>query len=419
MNRRELLLMAGAGLLLPRAVGADEPRPTDRKLLVILCQGGWDPTRLFNPAFGNPNVSMEADAQAYTVGNLTIVDSPDRPTVRSWFDAHHERVAIINGFEVRSVTHERCLRLLLTGTGGDDADDWPSVIAAHGSVQRPLPYLVLSGPAFNAQYTNLVVRVGENGQLPDLLSGAAVSRPFPNVDLPSTDAAALADAALAERLATLGATAGPGAETALIEGYARALDDVRMLQAGGGIDLASGEPESLCGGVMGQLQVALDALQGDHARAAMVQYLGNCGPNWDQHSDIAHQSICFEELFQHLDMLMDELQTRVGVDGGPLLDEVTVIVCSEMGRHPIENEHGGKDHWTHTSCMLFGAGVRGNLTVGAYDDTTFGRPVDLASGQPDGAGVSLLPPHIGATLFALVGVDPALAGADPITAVLA
>ena len=86
-------------------------------------------------------------------------------------------------------------------------------------------------------------------------------------------------------------------------------------------------------------------------------------------------------------------------------------------RSPKVNSIGGKDHWTYTSCMLVGAGVRGDVTVGGYDELAFGETVDLATGE---AGeVSLLPTNLGATLYALGDLDPALAGADPITAVIA
>jgi uncharacterized protein (DUF1501 family) len=90
-----------------------------------------------------------------------------------------------------------------------------------------------------------------------------------------------------------------------------------------------------------------------------------------------------------------------------------------MGRHPMVNLHGGKDHWTYTSCMLFGAGVRGGVVVGGYDSAAIGVRVDLETGAEDAAGVSLQPSNIGATLFALGGLDPSLVNADPIRAVMA
>ena len=70
--------------------------------------------------------------------------------------------------------------------------------------------------------------------------------------------------------------------------------------------------------------------------------------------------------------------------------------------------------------MLFGAGVRGDLTVGGYDINAFGQTVNLATGAVDTSGTSLEPTHLGATLYALCGIDPAgLVDADPIEAVLA
>ena len=189
LSRRGLLALAP--LALPR-LGRAATR-TDRKLLIFLCQGGWDTTRLFNPAFDQAEVDMEDDAEPMTVGGFTLVDSEARPSVRAWFEAWHDRTAIINGMELRSITHERCLRLLFTGNGAADADDWPSEIAARGTVARALPHLVLSGPAYTSANTGKVVRVGADGQLPDLLSGVALSRPYPGMALPSETTETLQD----------------------------------------------------------------------------------------------------------------------------------------------------------------------------------------------------------------------------------
>jgi uncharacterized protein (DUF1501 family) len=410
-SRRAVLAGLGAGLLVPSRIGA-APRSTDRKLLIVLCQGGWDVTRVFHPAFGGAP-DMEADASPVEIGGFSLVDSPARPSVRSWFEAWHDRAAIIDGFEVRSITHERCLQLLLTG--GGQGDDWPSILAASGVVERALPHLVLSGPSYNARFGTQVVRVGENGQLPDLIDGDAIRRASPSLALPSDASAAAVEAALRDRLARR--SVGRGAEAAIRDAYGSALDASSALD---GLDLAGGVVSELCGGVAGELGIAIDAFAADRARCAMIQYGGNCGPNWDQHSDIAHQSISFEELFWHLTLLTDRLASTPGVLGGTLLDEVTVLVCSEMGRHPKLNVQGGKDHWTYTSCLLFGAGVAGDVHVGGYDDDMFGERVDLVSGAPAADGVSLLPGHLGATLLALGGVDPAEhLEEEPIGAVLA
>jgi len=81
-------------------------------------------------------------------------------------------------------------------------------------------------------------------------------------------------------------------------------------------------------------------------------------------------------------------------------------VLSEMGRHPQINDSGGRDHWTYTSAMLLGAGVRGGQVIGELDEDFQGRPVDLVTGEARDDGTGLVPGHLGATLLALGGVDP-------------
>ena len=73
-----------------------------------------------------------------------------------------------------------------------------------------------------------------------------------------------------------------------------------------------------------------------------------------------------------------------------------------------------------TSAMLVGAGIRGGQVIGGYDDSLFGRPLDLQSGETTAHGVSLEGAHLGATLLALGGVDPGDEDvlAEPISAVL-
>ena len=91
--------------------------------------------------------------------------------------------------------------------------------------------------------------------------------------------------------------------------------------------------------------------------------------------------------------MMEELEGRTTLAGTPLADVLTIVVFSEMGRHPRYNTWGGKDHWTFARCMLMGAGVQGGQVVGEMDDDFRGRPIDLASGEPTDSGTALLPGH--------------------------
>ena len=95
-------------------------------------------------------------------------------------------------------------------------------------------------------------------------------------------------------------------------------------------------------------------------------------------------------------------------------------VMSEMGRFPQENARGGKEHWTYTSALLMGSGVRGGQTIGGYDEYCFGKKVELGSGEVSNQGVSLLPGHFGATLLQLADIDYGdfVVGAQPIWAAI-
>jgi uncharacterized protein (DUF1501 family) len=92
-----------------------------------------------------------------------------------------------------------------------------------------------------------------------------------------------------------------------------------------------------------------------------------------------------------------------------------------MGRTPLLNGVGGKDHWPYTSVMLLGAGLTGDRVIGGFDDNYYGQTVDPGSGDVADSGQVLSAESIGATLLALADVDPAdyVMGVQPIDGVIA
>ena len=57
--------------------------------------------------------------------------------------------------------------------------------------------------------------------------------------------------------------------------------------------------------------------------------------------------------------------------------------------------------------QLLGAGVAGGQSLGGLDSNGLGRPIDLDSGRISDSGTALTGAHLGATLMALGGLDPA------------
>ncbi len=168
-----------------------------------------------------------------------------------------------------------------------------------------------------------------------------------------------------------------------------------------------------CGNISWQLMDAkrLDRLaelfEAGLARTGMVEFYGTLGLSWDTHAAHHLQGTHFNTLLEGIDLVLADLDSRPGSEvGSTLLDETTVVVLSEMGRYPTLNSRGGKEHWTYTSAMLLGSGIRGGTTVGGYDRESFlGLRVDTETGEAREDGEALLPGHLGATLLELAGMD--------------
>lgn len=423
LRRRDLLRLAPAGLAatlgLPRLARA-EAAPGDRRFLFVWADGGWDPTWVFAPVFDNPYVDPPPDGSTQVdAGGLGWVSHPDRPSVDRFFTTWGARTCVLNGLEVRSIAHERCTRILFTGSAAAGRDDIPTRLAEGAASHLPLAHVVFSGPAYGDGSTASVVRVGTQRQLASLLDGSCFAEADPPLRGSDERAGPLEDAFVRERAWAAAAAAGAGAEARIAEAYAQALDDLPDLEGAAGM-LGVQTPSSL-----DQMLAAADLFQAGLSRCAVVADLGLYDERWDHHSEITRQGPNFESLFASLDTLVGTLAATPGLAGESLLDEVTVVVFSEMGRYPTLNASGGKDHWMTTSAMLIGGGIRGGQVLGAFDSNMGGTPVIPGTGEldPDATrgGVVLEPAHLGATLLALAGLDPAEAfGAEiePIEAAL-
>ena len=414
LTRRQLLAALPAGLMMPRVLSAAPA--SQRRFLFVFVEGGWDVGMVFSPVFTSSAVDVEPGLTLTDIGGISFGDHNDRPAVRSFFDKHSDQCCVINGLEVRSIVHDKCDRLIMTGQTGA-ADDWGSLLAGNTTESLLLPYLHISGPMYTRNHTAAVVRLGSNNQLTDLLDGTALTHsdmPVTALSLPPDPA----EAYLAQRAEAL-REAHTGQADQWLSRYGDAADRLSTLRAAVEGDttlrLEAGTE------FVDQVDLAIEALRVGACRCAMVQQNGIFNLGWDTHTLNSLQSLYFEELFGQLDQLIQTLTTTTGSSGTPLIDEVCVVVFSEMGRHPWINNQEGRDHWTYTSAMLIGAGVAGGQSIGGLDDSFIGHPIDLTTGEPTPHGTALQASHLGATLLALGDVDPALADSAtaPIDAALA
>src|SRR5687767_14431524 len=119
----------------------------ERKFLFFFASGGWDTTTVFDPYHGSSGVDMDPDTYAETVGGLTYTAGADRPAVSRFFSRWGGRAAIVNGIDAHSVGHDSGTQFALTGTSASSFPDWPTLLAAEGRGEYPLPHLVFSGPS--------------------------------------------------------------------------------------------------------------------------------------------------------------------------------------------------------------------------------------------------------------------------------
>ncbi len=418
LSRRSVLgtgaaALAGIGLPLRSARAATA---SDTKFVFVFAPGGWDPTRVFAAEFDNAAVAMEPGAARGTAGNIAFVDHSDRPSVRAFLEAWHSSTVVLNGVMVRSIAHEICTMIAMTGTTSGLTPDWPAILAGHDRDRYTLPHLVLGGPSFPGDLGVAVARTGSNGQLEALLSGR--SRTLVDIPTggPNAPAESLLDRYLARRARARSASSRGAIDAALASQFAIAVEHAAELKDlqwtmdfTGGADLAD------------QAQVAVDALALGVSRCVTLSSGGGAG-GWDTHTDNDNlQSPLWETLFSGLGQLLAGLAAAPGETEATLADETVVVVLSEMGRTPALNAFNGKDHWPYTSAMLIGPRLLGDRVIGGFDSSYYGRLIDPVSAERDDDGQILSAESLGATLLALADIDPAayVDGVDPIMGILA
>jgi uncharacterized protein (DUF1501 family) len=418
LSRRKLLLgstalswaAVGGVASLPFASSPLRAQGAGRKLVIVLASGGWDPTYALDPKVG----SSVVDAPGGTVTEISgipLLSDPTRPSVDAFFTRFGSLTAVINGVQVRSFVHADCMKRMLTGTASDQNADFGALVANEAGRELPVPYLVLGTSAMSGPLASITGRAGTTNQLSSLLVPSAADPFLPAPGLSPTDAEYTAiDEYLSAATAREQAVRGQiGSNARALEAFQASLDRAGLLRQFAAQNGSFGE-RGYTPDLMVQVDVGVRALTGDLCHSTMLE-LGN----WDTHQDNAQQGPMHEALFAALIHLGDSLEQAA------LLDRTTVVVLSEMGRTPKLNSAMGKDHWPVTSCMVFGAGVRGGQVFGATDDSQNAANVTFATGVVGGEGKQIQASNLAATVLQLAGLDSEshFPGVEPLGAVIA
>jgi hypothetical protein len=121
---------------------------------------------------------------------------------------------------------------------------------------------------------------------------------------------------------------------------------------------------------------------------------------WDHHGDN------FGALRQDLPLLDQGVSALIGdIHQRGLDKDVSVIVWGEMGRTPVINKDGGRDHWPNVTCgRLFGGGMKTGQVIGSTD-----RLAGEAKDRPVRFG------DVFATLYHNLGIDTAATTVNDLT----
>lgn len=399
MKRRQLL-QAGLGLSALGVGGLSTFSSANnasqkRRLLTIYNKGGWDTAMLFDPHLDSNFIEVPQNTTEERFGNIRIASSPEREPVSEFFQQHSDKIAIVNGVTVGSISHDKCEQMFFTGSRKTDAPDYASIIASQQSTESPLPYVILSGPRITGNLGSMVTNV--DSVFSEIIQSSNAPNQVPH-----------------EQIADFLFSQSRDSDDRLIQEYHSSLE--RRLELNNWLDLFN-----ISGDMTADEQFALTArlFAEDITQSALIKIETLPFHYWDTHNgNDPIQSGCYNYLFERLSHLLEILSSTSDSSGASLLETTTVLVISEMGRMPIYNILQGKDHWPYTSMMLLGAGIQGGEVFGRTDDTLVSTEISMETGEASGNGTILTAENMIAGLLESFGIDPveALGDVDPFRA---
>jgi uncharacterized protein (DUF1501 family) len=422
MTRRGVLqlgLSTAALLAMPPMRWIAKADPTNPHFLVMLfSDGGWDPTQtldVHDPLDATDGIDVDVPqaisglppSQIATVGGITYMSNPTtRPAVDTFFTNWAAKTCVVNGIGTRSTSHDQSRQLVLTGYLDPTRADFAVISAHKNGPDMPLPHLLLSGQSFGGQFAGLSGRLG--GQMGTAIAYNRLS------DNGMAAVSALGEAYVQQALEWERLIAQGAAQSA-VSGKFEAFHDAngradKLTRLANGLNLNTGTGAQLATSLANAFRSGLTT-------SVSVNPFGG----FDTHTDNTQQNTQWDRVFTYVDALAAGLQAQAGIVAPTLLDETTIVVCSEFGRTPELNTDNGKDHHPWTSMLLVGKGVKGGTSVGLTDSNQEGIKVNLATGMPDDTGIVLDVTNMVAGLVTLMGANAGdyLPTVPPFTAMIA
>jgi hypothetical protein len=415
ITRRNFLRSLAAPAALPLlswpSVASANQRP--KRLIVVMCEGGWDVAYCLDPKVGVPTVhgperdqdpNNPDDVEAVqTFSSIPVLTNDvKRPAVSEFFSAWSPKVAVVNGIWVGAIAHATARIRILNGTQLQEDPAWAVIAGSVHGRDLPLGSVDLSGGSYMGHLAPTSGQIGIQSQIKALIDDQTTfpavpgaDRTYPIFRTDDVDRSALFDHLQARNEAIRQELSAGRLDPQLMESRLEATLRADRFR-NEGRDAIAGLTLGTTPSFSSQIDLAVQLLETDLCRAVTV----DSGVRWDSHRDNFLQHGYYQSLFTGLTQLAETLTER------GLWDDTMVVVISEMTRTPTVNSSKGKDHWPHTSFMLFGGNVLGGRVYGGTDDRLESRNVDPVTGDVDEAGELNKYNNISAGILAALDVDP-------------
>lgn len=447
INRRQVLrgLFVGGGAVafgglhavesLLQAQADTEPERTDipeRYYIFCYFNGGWDILLSLDPRdpsrFNDGNMSVTRIQPGYQLLQNVPTGRMDAPFWRpkNFEDLSFgpfigrmselaERLLIIRGMSMDTLTHQVGMRRFLTGRPpsglsprGSSTDTWLSNRLAGN---EPLPNLSIRVESYNVDQPNsaTAVRTSSSDDLLRLLSPGQTQ--FDELQERQLDELLRRHALCAETRHSPALRAAEQSRASAQTMLKQRLDEVFDFRASStaaiqehfNITAAGFNPSS------SKVQAAI-------AATAITQGLSRCvsieaARGLDTHFDNwgrDHGRNQMEGFDAIADLASYLAKTPFKNDpnaSSSWLDHTTIIGFSEFSRTPLLNSSEGRDHWLNNACFMLGGGVKGGRVLGQSSDYGMNpQKLNLETGALDPDGEVVRPEHILQALYNEVGI---------------
>jgi hypothetical protein len=409
MQRRDFFKLAGAcGLTIVAPAARAVPTKDSifrasalydgQFFVTVNAGGGWDPTLLCDPK-GTLD-SEEGNEQSNPMNRTYLTrDIPRAGNIpyapiggnQAFFERYASELLVINGIDTSTNGHDTGSRHVWSGKLAEGYPAFSALVAGVKSRVSPMAFLSNGGYDFTGGLV-APTRSASTGPLARLA--------FPNRADPNRTDTNFHSDQTEERIRS--------AQRSRLSRQ-RQRESLPAYQDSYGLLFAARTGESEVRNLTTHLPAQLDASNNPLRRQAQVAVAAykagltvsanlNVG-GFDTHGnhDAAHIP-ALTRLTEGVDFLMQEAE-RQGIR-----DRMVVVMASDFGRTPGYNDGNGKDHWSITSMMMMGAGIRGNRVIGGSTPRHVALPVNPSTLEL-GGDLILRPEHVHAALRRLAGIE--------------